>query len=73
MGRVVKILYHHRTRSKNGQNVPVDEILTHERTALRRRLGATAREAIDERGLTWEHNARRVAALFEALPPTMPG
>ncbi len=30
---------------------------------LRRRLGATARELIDERGFTWRENARRVGAL----------
>lgn len=41
--------------------------------ALRRRLGAAARDAIDAQGLTWEHNARRVTALFDALRPAMPG
>lgn len=35
--------------------------------ALRRRLGAKARETIVERGLTWERNAERVEALFQEL------
>lgn len=34
---------------------------------LRRRLGATARRQIDERGFTWHENARRVAALGMGL------
>ena len=36
-------------------------------TGLRERLGAAARGVIGERSLTWEHNARRVAAIAEAL------
>ncbi|MDE2397444.1 MAG: glycosyltransferase family 4 protein [Burkholderiales bacterium] len=35
--------------------------------ALRQRLGAGARATIAEKGLTWEHNARRVSALFGDL------
>jgi glycosyltransferase involved in cell wall biosynthesis len=35
--------------------------------ALRERVGAAARQAIEERGLTWENNARRIVALFERL------
>ncbi len=34
---------------------------------LRRRLGAAARRSIDEQGLTWADNARRVEALFHRL------
>ena len=35
--------------------------------ALRARIGAAARQAIIERDLTWEHNARRIEALAERL------
>ena len=34
--------------------------------ALRARLGAAARAEVVARDLTWEGNARRVAALFQA-------
>jgi glycosyltransferase involved in cell wall biosynthesis len=34
---------------------------------LRARLGAAARRTIDERGLTWRHNAERVLALLEEV------
>jgi glycosyltransferase involved in cell wall biosynthesis len=36
-----------------------------EDAALRGRLGAQARRTMDEKGLTWENNARRVVALAE--------
>ncbi len=35
--------------------------------ALRARIGTAARQAIIERDLTWEHNARRIEALAERL------
>lgn len=35
--------------------------------ALRRRLGATALRTVEERPLTWAHNAARIEALAEAL------
>ena len=34
---------------------------------LRRRLGENARRTIDEKGLTWEANAKRVEELFSGL------
>lgn len=43
--------------------------------ALRERLGARARQTVDERGLTWERNAETVAALAADLlaAPATPG
>jgi glycosyltransferase involved in cell wall biosynthesis len=46
--------------------------------SLRARLGSAARHLVDERGLTWENNARRVVDLFRQLGvedhvPTRPG
>lgn len=38
-----------------------------ESESLRRRLGDAARATIARRGLTWDHNAARVVAAFEAL------
>ncbi len=38
--------------------------------ALRARLGAAARAAIVDRGLTWENAARRVVALARRLTET---
>jgi glycosyltransferase involved in cell wall biosynthesis len=35
---------------------------------LRARLGAGARNAIEERGYTWKANARRVSALAQPTP-----
>jgi len=35
---------------------------------LRARLGAGARNAIEERGYTWKENARRVSALAQSIP-----
>lgn len=35
--------------------------------ALRQHISRRARETIDERGLTWEHNAQRVVELFAGL------
>jgi glycosyltransferase involved in cell wall biosynthesis len=35
---------------------------------LRTRLGAGARNAIEERGYTWKENARRVSALARSIP-----
>jgi len=35
--------------------------------ALRERLGRAARSAVDQQGLTWASNARRIVALFESL------
>lgn len=40
---------------------------------LRARLGAAARATVLQRDLTWEGNARRVAAMFEALRQDRPG
>jgi len=34
---------------------------------LRERIGKAAAQTIVEKNLTWEHNARRVVALFESL------
>lgn len=58
---------------------PVDEAafarvltrLAHD-DALRQRLGEAARRSITEQGLTWQANARRVAALFASLQGRAP-
>lgn len=40
--------------------------------AMRDRLGKAARQTIDARGLTWRHNAQRVAALLESAAVVAP-
>jgi glycosyltransferase involved in cell wall biosynthesis len=36
-------------------------------SALRARLGRAARAAVDQKGLTWANNARRIVALFDGV------
>ena len=40
---------------------------------LRARLGQAARATIDQRHLTWDHNASRVVACIQAARSTVPG
>lgn len=61
----MKILFHHRIRSKDGQCVHMDELI---RTGVRGRIGRGARETIATPGLKWVKNAEAVAGLFGALP-----